>query len=148
MDKKKLEKRLKKKWDCPKGCNIKHKVCEHVEELLPAMNQAKVYKDEMNWTKRLTYVDDIDLLDKWKFQTTNMSELENEATDRNAAQFIHNIDKYGLTELEKAILIGRFVNSFTFKRIAEDNNFIGGAAGVHQLYRGILRKIKDQIQNG
>lgn len=147
MDKKKLERKLKKKWACPKGCDVSKNICEHIETLLPAMQKANHIRDDNNVTRNISYINDLDLLDKWNFRKETMSSLEKEVISDDIEEFIAKLDIYNLTNVEKDVIVARCVQSYSFKLIGEDLGLISGAMGAHRIYRTALEKIK-KVLNG
>ena len=106
--------------------------------MLPKIDNSWVYKDtNTKKTTRVLLMDDID---------SRMLEDESALIrqDYDEEQFIFTLDQYDLEELEKEMLLQRFYYNATYKVIAEEFNFVGGASSAHKAIRRALAKLSEQ----
>lgn len=125
------------KWECPEGCDVSRRICEHLEQMLPKIDNSWVYKNSTTKeTARVILMDDI--------ETRILEGVAQPTPGGDEEQFTLMLEQYDISELERELLLQRFYYNMTYKLLAEEFNFVGGASSAHKAVKAALRKLEKQ----
>lgn len=111
-----MAKKLSKKtWACKEGCKLDFAPCEHLEKLLPQL------EEQLSYSRKVEY-----------YNKAEAEKLEHQEFEKKAKEVQRMLLSFGLESFRVELIMDRFVSNLTLKEIASNRGYVDAKA-VHRV---------------
>lgn len=129
------------KWVCKYGCDVRAKICSHLDaELNGRYNRSP-------WASRMLNMDDVSTTSFMPTARLDGNRTGSTDPEREASRMRRFLSLYKLEKMDADILVSKFVYNSTYEQISDEFGFTGPVS-AWRYFKHLMHKMRMKIKAG